>query len=190
MVKNAVIPSPNPPLNFQIPFNFHPHYNPSDMYALGVFGGSFMNNSTKYLKQYDKGIISDFQNGVNFSNYTQDTPTAELNYFDTLIPRRNRTFSPDVSLKGQHKEGWFQWYFEFFYGLTSKSDSVAQMRIRQWLIEINTHYFYINNTEQEFEGNKFTDPSFLPDRKQGMLEFGVDPTVSPVEYGCGFQFGV
>jgi len=180
---SATIPSTDPFLAMLSPRLFRPFYSPNDMLALGVYGGAFFgpNNAARILPDIDPDL---FRN-INTSTWKSYTYDNTKNYFQVAGGREDRTYNMTIEQRQIHRFGWFEWYCKFYYGERSIADTG---RITQWIKEINRHFYYIKNGVYNGEGNILTDLTFLPERRQKLLELGVDPTKDPYDYGCNYHF--
>lgn len=184
---SKTIPSTDPFLGIVTQIGtFRPWYTPNDMLSLGVYGGAFFFGKSKWkiLSELPQDIIK----GVPEDKYANYQYSNAKNYFEVEPSggaKSDRTFSMPPNTKGIHPFGWFEWYCRYYYGSVSAADI---WRVKQWQMAINQHWFYIINGVYNGEGNKITDLAFLPERRQKLLELGVDPTILPAAYQCTYQF--
>jgi hypothetical protein len=178
------IPAGRDPLLLTGKKPFRPFYSPQDMLNLGVFGGSFFgpDRAMKLIPKFTQFMLF---SGVPISSYALAIYNQGINYFNVSLDPMNRTFSMPIGLKRMHPFGWFEWYCKYFYGEESKAD---EHRIKQWVMSINQHWFYIATSAYTGVGNRFTDLTFLPPRRQALLEFGWDPTIDPATWGFQYKF--
>lgn len=180
---SLTIPAGVPNLKLNTEFEFKPFYTPNEMLKMGIYGGSYFGRARNYLD--DPPLKYIFQ-GVPNQNYIGWDYNQAINYFAVTPERLERGLNIPSALKQKHPLGWFQWYMSYYSGRTNRS--LDAWRINQWLENINTDWYYIANDTYSGGGSRFTDLTFKKDRRQRMLEFGVDPTIDPVSYGCGFEF--
>lgn len=178
---SRTIPSTDPYLGIIAEKRFRPFYTPNDMLYLGVYGGAAF-GSKQWRKVGD--FPEDLVKGVDVSKYSNITPDPAKNYFGTAGTLSDRTFSMPPMYKSLH-HNWFEWYCLYYYGNRSAADGY---RIDQWLKAINQHWFYILKGPYTGGGEPETDLTYLADRRQKLLEMGVDPTVTPEDYSCYYQF--
>lgn len=160
---------------------FRPWYTPKEMLLLGVFGGSFFTDRRALMKTLSWDLITD----VPVAKLISGPYDPAQNYFNVTLELMDRTFEMPMTMKRLHPNGWFEWYCRFYYGEQSPADPD---RIRQWLMSVNQHWFYITNGTYNGDGNINTDVTFLPERRQRLLELGVDPTIPPSVYNCFYKF--
>lgn len=169
--------------------DFAPFYTPNDMLDLGVFGGSFFSpNRAKKIIENVLGYeqFMDLTMGINISKFQSGEYDPTQNYFpNQALSFTDRWFGMPADQKRKHKYGWFHWYVLFYYGEQSVADAP---RVMQWKKAINVNWFYIASTPYTGEGNRNTDLTFLPTRRQRLLELGWDPTVDPATKGLKMNF--
>lgn len=183
---SQTIPSTDPPLTLMVESGqFRPFYSPKDMLILGIFGGTYFgkNNAWPLYPEFKaKGLFD----GLGQNLYLNLVFDVEQNNFQVDPGKSNRTFNMPLPLKRFHPHGWFQWYLQFYYGEKSPADV---HRIRQWAYAINIEWAYIAElSPYAGSGNRKTDLTFLPERRQRLLEKGWDPTKDPGDYGLRIKF--
>lgn len=151
------------------------------MLNLGVYGGSYFGRNLIILNDLPQSSFI----GISPNKYKNWDYNQAINYFNVTPFRTDRTFDMPSDLKQLHKLGWFEWYISFYYGLSTPAD---KDRMQQWLVQINTDWFYIKNSAYSGSGDRITDLTFLPQRRQRLLEFAADPTIDPSTYGCSYKF--
>lgn len=160
---------------------FRPFYSPRDMLQLGVYQGAYFINKKPSML----AMVKDLLNNIPVNKYLSN-PSNSLNYFQVQAPDTGEYHSGLVpGLRALHPGGWFEWYCKFYYGEKSRADHA---RVRQWLYTVNAQWFYIMKGPYTNMGTQATDLTWLPERRQKMLEFGADPTVDPSLYGCFYKF--
>jgi|SRR5882757_3765870 len=153
---------------------FRPFYRPEDMLNLGIKGGQFGHDDKILLYGINKDLTTKFK---GTTKWAQDTYSNPKNYFNIANTQSERVLNNNNVYKAKHPLGWFEWYCRFYYGEKSTAD---MMRLSQWLIGINTAWFYIAT-----DPARLTDLTWQPMRRQALLEWGVDPSLDPASYGCG-----
>lgn len=180
---SITIPATGGNIKLNTQFDFKPFYTPNEMLSMGIYGGAYFGRHRHYLD--DPGLKFIFA-GVPDNKYKNWDYTASINFFTGVtVQRLERSLNMPPALKEVHPLGWFQWYMNYYAGRTSRADA---WRANQWLQSINADWWYIETDNYSGGGNRFTDLTFNKERRQRMLEFGVDPTVDPKSYGCGFEF--
>lgn len=177
---NTTIPSTEGPLKVRyiMGIDFKPFYSPVAMLDLGIKGGTFGRDNIPLLYDISGELNRKFR---PTNKWGQPDYDSTRNYFNVVSDQTERSLGIGTVYKEKHPLGWFEWYCRFWYGEKSTAD---QMRVSQWMVGINTAWYYIKSGAGT-DPNKLTDLTFLPLRRQQLLEWAVDPTLSPDSYGCG-----
>lgn len=183
---SQTIPSTDPPLSLVVESGqFKPFYSPREMLVLGVFGGAFFGNKNAWtvgIQLRQTGIFT----GLLPSLFQNSTFDVEQNNFGVAPGISDRSFGMPTEKKRLHKYGWFQWYCQYYYGQKSPADV---HRILQWAYAINVEWAYISElAPYTGGGNRETDLTFLPERRQRLLEKAWDPTRDPGDFGLRVKF--
>lgn len=106
--------------------NFHPDFKPeltpSDMLALGVFGGRYMTDcGNEFPKSWFKTARL----------YKGDAPggNKELNFFKVPASQPLSVWKKKGWIHAQDPRGWFQWYCRYYMGRRSEDDL---RQIKRW----------------------------------------------------------
>lgn len=188
---SATVPSTDPPIGMVRSSIFQPYYTPKEMLTLGVFGGAFFgsSNAQKILSTGPLtigGAMDSLFRGLPKLKYESPIYDPNQNYIpgQTLAVQRRGLNMPSY-IKRLNPFGWFEWYVNWYYGCVSQADN---WRISQWQKSINVHWLYIANGVYTGGGNKFTDLTYLPMRRQRLIELGWDPTIDPEKQGLKINF--
>lgn len=184
------IPSTDPQLKLIVDTGqqFEPFYSPKDMLILGVYGGNFWYKMAQRNSWLLKTDLFSGPRGLDPILFNGPLYDEADNYFGVAGLENKRTYGMSAQQKRLHPKGWFEWYCNYYYGQLSHADTA---RIRQWQYEINVQWSYIDGatpTEYTGSGNRATDLTFLPERRQRLLEFGWDPTRNPADYNLTIKF--
>lgn len=178
---NTTIPAQGGPMTvnqIMSDIAFKPFYSPKNMLTLGIKGGTFGHDDIPRLLSVSDDLNKTFRGTNKWAGSIYDN---SKNYFNVAHFQTERDMSGNGhAFKSKHPLGWFEWYCRFYYGEKSPADV---FRLSQWLIGINTEWFYIKQ-----DPTKLTDLSWQPARRQALLEWAVDPTLDPESYGCGDAF--
>lgn len=157
--------------------DFKPWYTPKEMIELGVYGGIYF-----YQAAHKEGIPPEFFTSLPSAKWGKENYNSAINYFNVIALQRNRELQHvPAGYKARHA-GWFHWYTQWSHG-TASDTYINDFRIKQWKSEILTFSYYIENTTYSGGLTRYTDPAFLPEYKQHMLQFAWDPTRKPQDYG-------
>lgn len=173
----ATIPSSGPQLNFQGLNNFHPWYTAKEMLLLGVFGGAFFFNWKSR-----ENLPPDTFNGIPSFKYRNYLINPAFNAFAVDAPNLMAgAIEVPHDVKVKHPYGWLQWYISACNGMRDKE--VDNYRIFQWRKDIKNLWYYIENNTYTGATDRYTDLTFLPAHRQGLLSRGWDPVKKPSDYG-------
>lgn len=181
---NTQIPAEGPPMIVTPILGeiaFRPFYTPMAMLNFGIRGGTFGNDNLPLAYSISDELTRAFKGTSKWGLSVYDN---SKNHFNVEYHASERDLSGNQVFKAKHPLGWFEWYARFYYGAKSTADV---FRVAQWYVGINTAWFYIK-TGAAGNAALLTDVTYLPIRRQALLEWGVDPTLDPVSYGCGHAF--
>jgi hypothetical protein len=100
---------------------FKPELTPKQMLRLGVFGGSYLNNS--------KGEFpSDWFEDARLSNRGVD---PYCNYYEILASQPLKVWQDKGWLYKDDPKGWFQWYCRYYMGRRLPEEDERQ--IKRWV---------------------------------------------------------
>lgn len=183
---SVTIPSTDPQiLTVSVDPQFKPWYTPNEMLRLGVYGGWFFSNTTRRYQTF-KTIPPDATRGVSGTKYLTPIYDPSINYFATngISLYGDRWFNMPTTFKRLHV-GWFDWYCRYAYGTYSPADEI---RMTQWRKLISVEAYYIQNGIYEGETDRWSDLTFLPQRRQRLLELAWDPSRNPITFGLPINF--
>lgn len=179
--------NPNPPLSASLKgWDFKPWWTPHDMLDLGILAGSALSGmwlGKVILQQFPKELTAGIE-PIKFGQLAENNGLT--NYFAVKVDQVQRALEMPGDYKRLHKD-WFHWYTSYYYGKTTK-DGSDYHRIRQWLTEINVNWFYIETTAYTGGTNRYTDLTFLPERRQALLQWAWNPIINPADYGLKINF--
>ena len=99
--------------------SFTPFYTPSEMLALGVFEG-------KYLNDCRREFPSHWFSEAKLS----DTADVSMNYFGIKSRQPLSHWQDKGWIYGPDPRGWFQWYCRYYMG--RRLVEVDQIQIKRW----------------------------------------------------------
>jgi len=99
---------------------FKPELTPKQMLQLGVFGGSYLNDS---LGEYPPDWLKD----VRLSDHG---PDSKLNYFEVLASQPLKVWQAKGWIHKTDPMGWFQWYCRYYLGRRLPQEDDRQ--IKRW----------------------------------------------------------
>ncbi len=99
--------------------SFKPHFSPSEMLAMGVFEGKYINDcKSEYPDNwFSKARIA-------------DKPNAKLNYFGVKSRQSLSYWRSKGWIIGPDVRGWFQWYCRYYLG--RRLPEIDPIQIKRW----------------------------------------------------------
>ncbi|CAN5117493.1 hypothetical protein BH11PAT3_BH11PAT3_2370 [soil metagenome] len=133
---------------------FKPDLTPKQMLKLGVFGGSYMNWSKEYPKEWFIG-----------AKLSEDgNPHKELNYFKVNASQSLKVWQEKGWIRAQDPHGWFEWYARYFMGRRSEDD---ERQIKRWSA-MRRHIVQVKNN------CRAGDEHCRPRQRQALLHWAYD----------------
>lgn len=155
-------------LKFDLP-GFTPIYTPTEILQIGAFGGAFC-----YKIGSERNIPPEVFIGVDKDLY-QSKMDGTNNFFGVLVSPLAHGYMVPTYIKSQDPFGWFEWYCKFYNGI--RRPEVDNVRATQWKDAVRKYWFYLNSSNYSGEpANRFLDLDFQREARQGLLQFGWDPT--------------
>jgi hypothetical protein len=136
---------------------FAPHFSPSEMLAMGVFEGKYLNDCRKEFPAswFAKAKLS-------------DTPDPALNFFKIKSRKPLSYWREKGWIIGPDLRGWFQWYCRYYLG--RRIPEIDEVQIKRWRA-FSRHAGQIRaNCEP---GDLFCRPR----QRQALLQWSHDPFI-------------
>jgi hypothetical protein len=173
---SKTVPSTDEPKKFSSQPRFRPFYTPAEALFLGVYGGKFF-----YHNDSRKGVPPEVFKGLPDSKYKLADYDPEQNYWPVDVPLKTRAHDIPLDIRQADRFGWFQWYTKYYYGMPTPN--ATPHRVNQWIAEIKSLWFYIENDVYNGPTNRYIDISWNVHVRQQLLQFCWDPTKKPTDYG-------
>jgi len=145
------------PLGREFHADFQPHFSPSEMLAMGVFEGKYLNDCRGEFPRswFSKAKIS-------------EQPDPALNYFGiksrqslSVWKEKGWIFGPDI-------RGWFQWYCRYYLG--RRISEIDLVQIKRWR-------GFARHAGQIRANCEPGDVFCRPRQRQALLQWSHDPFV-------------
>jgi hypothetical protein len=134
--------------------DFIPELTPSQMLALGVFGG-------KYLTDCQNEFPKTWFTGVKLSPAKSN---PKLNYFKVSASQSLSVWRQNGWIHPDDPRGWFQWYCRYYMGRRHPDDA---RQIKRWRM-MKRHVSQIKNNCFPY------DESCRPRQRQALLHWAYD----------------
>ncbi len=134
---------------------FKPELTPSEMLALGVFGG-------KYMTDCQKEFPASWFKKAKLSPQKSD---PKLNYFKVSASQSLKIWQEKKWIHKDDPRGWFQWYCRYYMGRRLENEDKRQ--IKRWRAIKRHVVAIINNCRKE-------DFSCRPRQRQAVLHWAYD----------------
>ena len=136
---------------------FMPAHTPSQMLALGVFEGRYLNDCTAEFP-------ADWFRGAR----TSRMPDPSLNHFGVKSRQSLDVWRQKGWIYGPDPRGWFQWYCRYYLG--RRLDDIDRIQIRRWK-------GFARHAAQ-VRANCFSGDVFCrPRQRQALLQWAHDPFI-------------
>jgi hypothetical protein len=130
--------------------DFTPHYKPTTMLKLGVFGGIYFNNEPPGDKAWENlksTIFSDSPFWDELDRISEDKISHPLyqkhrNFFQVRAGKDQAYWEEKGWIHPDDPRGWFEWYIKFFYGRRHEDD---ERQIKRWKDFITRHWGMLNS---------------------------------------------
>lgn len=134
---------------------FLPELTPSEMLALGVFGG-------KYLSDEPAEFPKSWWTDAKLS--TDGVPHKELNYFGVLASQSLSAWRAKGWIHKDDPRGWFEWYCRYYMGRRHEDDA---HQIKRW----RAMRRHIAQLVKHCDAH---DPHCRPRQRQALLQWAYD----------------
>ena len=160
---------------------FKPNITPSEMFKMGVFGGTYFRpiysavTKKKYRNEHLEFPSSWFK-GLDINTYiTGQKCDPSLNYYRVKSGTSLRFWESKGWIKSQDPYGWVQWYMRFYLGRRTSDD---RRQIDRWLGICGDKSRFRNRLIKMCysQGKKYNDPSVSPVIRQLLLQWGYELT--------------
>jgi hypothetical protein len=185
--------------------NFRPHFSPVTMLKLGVFGGTYMNDTEPSAKQCWANLRNSISEQSPFwadlnealpscSGFSkalnEDTYQTQNNFFGVKAGKDQKYWEDKGWIHPDDPRGWFEWYIKFYYGRRHEDDA---RQIKRWQDFITRHWGMLNYLciKKELENNPTPPVHVLENPKENLIyDIGrYGPIYSPVTCQNLLQWG-
>jgi hypothetical protein len=135
--------------------NFKPELTPKQMLSLGVFGGSYLNDSQDEFP-------ADWFNDARLSNHG---PDPECNYYEIMASQPLEVWQAKGWIHKDDPKGWFQWYCRYYMGRRLPEEDERQ--IKRW-VAIRRHASQVKKACHP------GDQTCRPRQRQALLHWAYD----------------
>ncbi len=145
------------PMGQDFQSGFNPFFSPSEMLAMGVFEGKYLNDCRKEFPQawFSSAKIS-------------EKPDVGLNYFGVKSRQPLSVWKEKGWIIGPDVRGWFQWYCRYYLG--RRIPEIDSVQVKRWR-SFSRHAGQIRaNCEP---GNILCRPK----QRQALLQWSYDPFI-------------
>ncbi len=154
---------------------FRPTLSPKEMFALGIFGGTYFRpiHSGVTKRSYTgawKEFPASWFAGLDINKHVASkTPDNKLNKYGVHSGTSLEYWEQRGWIKAQDPYGWVQWYMRFWQGRRSPDD---ERQIKRWL-GIKTRFEKRLYAECKRLGKRRNDPSVWPTMRQLLIQWAI-----------------
>ena len=119
--------------------DFNPNVSPSEMFKLGVFGGTYWRQiaSTVTNKTYQNVHLqypTEWWDGIPEDNLTRrwDNYDSKINYYQVKVGSTLEEWESKKWIHELHPYGWVQWYCDYYQNLPDRDTSDDDRQIKRW----------------------------------------------------------
>jgi hypothetical protein len=138
--------------------NFHPEFkpqvSPSDMLALGIFGGKYLTDCR------DEFPAAWFEN----ARLSPERHNPEINYFGVNASKPLSYWRAKGWLYPEDPRGWFQWYCRYYMGRRCEDD---ERQVKRWK-NMRRHLAQLKKNCEPWDMN------CRPKQRQALLHWAYD----------------
>jgi hypothetical protein len=153
---------------------FRPNLSPREMFALGIFGGTYFRpiSSAVTGKNYrNRHRKYTFLRGIAEDMIASPTCDVRRNYYRVHSGTSLEYWENHGWISPQDPYGWVQWYCEFYSGRRSADDA---RQIARWAAFAGPNGRFLRRVVNMIKSARarYNDPKISPVIRQGLLHWG------------------
>ena len=119
--------------------DFNPNVSPSEMFKLGVFGGTYWRQITSTVtnKTYQNVHLQypvEWWEGIPEDHLTRswDNYDSKINHYQVKVGSTLEEWEAKDWIHELHPYGWVQWYCDYYQNLPGRDTSDDDRQIKRW----------------------------------------------------------